>query len=167
MAAITLSHSQALRVIGQNLVSIRCDSFDLMTAGDDYVVTRHDFDPPRSVPSSKTFLNQWLTKTFRRPKAEQTGSTRLHFSRSEILISNLQRQSERRIGNPTDVRDLSFVLRVLGDYLDKKLAREFSISWSPHLITVQYNGKEELFTRDNVYDFGISMYLKRSNRRSS
>jgi hypothetical protein len=35
------------------------------------------------------------------------------------------------------------------------------------LITVQYNGKEDLFTRDNVYDFGISMYLKRSSRRSS
>jgi hypothetical protein len=167
MAAITLSHSQALRVIGQNLVSISCDSFDLITAGDDYVVTRHDFDPPRSVPSSKTFLNQWLTKTFRRPKAEQTASTRLHFTRSEILISNFQRQAERRIGNPTDVRDLSFVLRVLGDYLDKKSAREFSISWSPHLITVQYNGKEDLFTRDNVYDFVISMYLKRSSRRSS
>jgi hypothetical protein len=167
MAAITLSHSQALRVIGQNLVSISCDSFDLITAGDDYVVTRHDFDPPRSAPSSKTFLNQWLTKTFRRANVERTASTRLHFSPSEILISNLQRQAERRQGNPTDVRDLSFVLRVLGDYLDKKLAREFSISWSPHLITVQYNGKEELFTRDNVYDFGISMYLKRSNRRSS
>jgi hypothetical protein len=167
MAAITLSHSQALRVIGQNLVSISCDSFDLITAGDDYIVTRHDFDPPRSIPSSKTFLNQWLIKTFRRPKDEQKVPTRLRFRRSEILISNFQRQAERRIGSPTDVRDLSFVLRVLGDYLDKKLAREFSISWSPHLITVRYNGKEELFTRDNVYDFGISMYLKRSNRRSS
>lgn len=167
MAAITLSHSQALRVIGQNLVSISCDSFDLVTAGDDYIVTRHDFDPPRSIPSSKTFLNQWLIKTFRRPKAEQRVPTRLHFRRSEILISNFQRQAERRIGSPTDVRDLSFVLRVLGDYLDKKLVREFSISWSPQLITVKYNGKEELFTRDNVYDFGISMYLKRSNRRSS
>lgn len=167
MPAITLSHSQALRVIGQNLVSISCDSFDLITAGDDYIVTRHDFDPPRSIPSSKTFLNQWLIKTFRRPKDEQKVPTRLRFRRSEILISNFQRQAERRIGSPTDVRDLSFVLRVLGDYLDKKLAREFSISWSPHLITVRYNGKEELFTRDNVYDFGISMYLKRSNRRSS
>jgi hypothetical protein len=167
MAAITLSHSQALRVIGQNLVSISCDSFDLITAGDDYIVTRHDFHPPRSIPSSKTFLNQWLIKTFRRPKDEQKVPTRLRFRRSEILISNFQRQAERRIGSPTDVRDLSFVLRVLGDYLDKKLVREFSISWSPLLITVQYNGKEELFTRDNVYDFGISMYLKRSNRRSS
>jgi hypothetical protein len=51
--------------------------------------------------------------------------------------------------------------------LDKKLSREFSISWSPQLITVQYHGKEEIFTRDNVYDFGISMYLQRSNRRSN
>jgi hypothetical protein len=166
MAAITLSHSQALRVIGQNLVSINCDSFDLITAGDDYIVTRHDLDPKRSIPSSKTFLNRWLEKTFRRPGAEQTASTQLQFSRSELLISNFQRQAQRRIGSPTDVRDLSFVLRVLGDYLDKKLSREFSISWSPQLITVQYHGKEEIFTRDNVYDFGISMYLQRSNRRS-
>jgi hypothetical protein len=167
MPAITLSHAHALRVIGQDLVSIGCDSFDLITAGDDYVVTRHEFDPPRTIPSSKTFLNRWLTRTFRHPKAEQSASTRLQFSRSQILISNFRRQAERRIGSPTDVRDLSFVLRVLGDYLDKKLAREFSISCSPHLITVRYNGKEELFTRDNVYDFGISMYLKRSNHTSS
>ena len=167
MSAITLSHSHALRVIGQDLVSIGCDSFDLITAGDDYVVTRHELDPPRTIASSKTFLNRWLTRTFRHPSAEQSASTRLQFSRSKILISNFRRQAERRIGSPTDVRDLSFVLRVLGDYLDKKLARQFSISCSPHLITVLYNGKEELFTRDNVYDFGISMYLKRSNRTSS
>ena len=166
MPAITLSHSQALRVIGQNLVSVNCDSFDLITAGDDYVVTPHASEPPVSVPSTKAFLDQWLGNRFRRAKAGRRASTRLFFSRSEILISNLERQAKRRIGSPTDVRDLSFVLRVLGDYLDKKSAREFSILWSPHLITVQHNGTEELFTRENVYDFGIRMYLKRSDRRS-
>lgn len=166
MPAITLSHSQALRVIGQNLVSINCDSFILITAGDDYVVTPHPFEPTVSVRSKKAFLDQLLGNRFRRGKADRTALTRFFFSRSEILISNLQRQAKRRIGSPTDVRDLSFVLRVLGDYLDKKSAREFSISWSPQLITVQHGGKEELFTRENVYDFGIRMYLKRSNRPS-
>jgi hypothetical protein len=167
MAAITLSHSQALRVIGQNLVSISCDSFDLITAGDDYIVTWYDSGPPASTASTKTFLNQLLGNRFRQAKRERTASSQLYFSRSEILISNLERQAKRRAGSPTDVRDLSFVLRVLGDYLDKKSVREFSISWSPQLITVQHHGKQELFTRENVYDFGISMYLKRSNRRSS
>ena len=166
MPAITLSHSQALRVIGQNLVSINCDSFDLITTGDDYVVTPHPSEATVSVPSKKPFLAQLLGNRFLRAKAGRRASTRLLFSRSGILISNLERQAKRRIGSPTDVRDLSFVLRVLGDYLDKKSAREFSISWSAHLITLRHNGKEELFTRENVYDFGIRMYLKRSNRPS-
>lgn len=167
MAAITLSHSQALRVIGQDLVSISCDSFDLRTIGDDYVVIWYGSKPALSIPSGKAFLNQLLGNRFRRAKAQPRASNRLYFSRSEILSANLERQAKRRVGSPTDVRDLSFVLRVLGDYLDQKLAGEFSISWSPHLIRVQHHGKEELFTRDNVYDFGISMYLKRSRRRSS
>jgi hypothetical protein len=166
MAAITLSHSQALRVIGQNLVSINCGSFDLITAGDDYVVTPHASEAKVTVPSKKAFLDQLLGNRFRRGKADRRASTRLFFSRSEISIANLEGQAKRRIGSPTDVRDLSFVLRVLGDYLDKKSASEFSILWSPHLIMVQHNEKEELFTRENVYDFGIRMYLKRSNRPS-
>src|ERR1041384_7145839 len=142
MPAITLSHSQALRVIGQDLVSINFDSFDLIPSGDDYVVTPHASEPPVSVPSTKVFLDQWLGNRFRRARAGRSASTRFFFSRSQIFISNLERQAKRRTGSPADVRDLSFVLRVLGDYLDKKSAREFSISWSPHLITVQHNGTE-------------------------
>ena len=167
MAAITLSHSQALRVIGQDLVPISCDSFDLSTVGDDYIVTWDASERAPNIPSRRASLNQLLGNRFRRVKPQPRASNRLYFSRSEILISDLERQAKRRSGSPTDVRDLSFVLRVLGDYLDDKSARVFSIAWSPHWIRVQHNGKEELFTPENVYDFGIRMYLKRTERRSS
>ena len=167
MAANTLSHSQALRVIGQDLVPISCDSFELSTVGDDYIVTRYGYEPALSIPPRRAFLNQLLGNRFRRANAEPRASNQLYFSRSEILFSDRERQAKRRLGSPTDVRDLSFVLRVLGDYLDQKSARVFFISWSAHLIRVQHNGKEELFTPENVYDFGIRMYLKRSNRRSN
>jgi hypothetical protein len=109
-------------------------------------------------------LHQLLEKTFRRPKAQGLVQTRLYFSRSEILVSNLEQQAKRRIGSPTDVRDLSFVLRVVGDYLDKKFAREFSILWTPYSISVGYDGKQEILTVQNVYDFGVNMYLKRIRR---
>ena len=167
MAAITLSHSQALRVIGQDLVPISCDSFELSTVGDDYIVTWYGSETAPSIPSRKAFLNQLVRNRLRRVKAEPKASNQLYFSRSEILISDHERQAKRRIGSPTDVRDLSFVLRVLGNYLDQKSSRVFFIAWSPRLIRVQHNGKEELFTPENVYDFGIRMYLKRSDRRSS
>jgi hypothetical protein len=167
VAAITLSHSQALRVIGQDLVSVSCDSFELSTVGDEYIVTWRGSETVPSIPFRKPFLNQLLANRLRRVKAQPRASNQLYFSRSEILILDHERQAKRHIGSPKDVRDLSFVLRVIGDYLDQKSARGFFISWSPHLIRVRHNGKEELFTPENVYDFGIRMYLKRSDRRPS
>jgi hypothetical protein len=167
VAAITLSHSQALRVIGQDLVPISCDSFELSTVGDDYIVTWYGSETAPSIPSRKAFLNHLLRNRPRGVKSQAKASNQLYFSRAEILLSDLERQAKRRLGSPTDVRDLSFVLRVLGNHLDQKSARAFFIAWSPHLIRVQHNGKEEIFTPENVYDFGIRMYLKRSDRRSS
>ena len=91
---------------------------------------------------------------------------RRYFARSEILVADLDRQSKRRISNsPSDLSDLSLELRVLGDYLDRKVAGEFTISWAPNSVKVRYDHKEEKFTLQNLYDFGIHMYMKRSDRR--
>ena len=64
-----------------------------------------------------------------------------------------------------DTKNLSLGLRVLGDYLDGKEARDFAVSWSTHLVTVSYDHKQESFTLENLYDCGVNMYLRRSNRR--
>jgi len=57
----------------------------------------------------------------------------------------------------SDRRDLSFVLRVLGDYLDRKIPGQFTISWSKNSIMISYDQIQESFTPENLYDFGIHM----------
>ena len=65
--------------------------------------------------------------------------------------------------------NLSMPLRVVGDYLDRQKARTFSISWSIYSVTARYetidgDQNEESFTLQNLYDRGVQMYFRRSNR---
>jgi len=79
----------------------------------------------------------------------------------------MERQSRRNISHsPSDLRNLSLELRGLGDYLDRKSAGDFTISWAPapDLKKVKYDQKSESFTLRDLYDFGIHMYMKRSDR---
>ena len=90
---------------------------------------------------------------------------RLYFTPADIIWADTQRRWKRKIsGSPSDLRDLSFILRVLGDYLDRKKPGQFTISWSQDSIMIRYDQKEERFTAENLYDFGIGMYLRRSTR---
>jgi len=165
MAAVTLSYAQALRVIGQNLIPLGIDSFELAKWGDDYIVWEHS-RLARDPSEKQTFFAKITRKILKHEDSDRETVNRLYFSSVEIFTSDIEQQSKRRIsGSPSDLRDLSFVLRVLGDYLDRKAAREFTISWTMESIKVRYDQKEENFTLQNLYDFGINMYLKRSDRR--
>jgi len=165
MAAVTLSYAQALRVIGQNLIPLGIDSFELAKWGDDYIVWEHG-GFARDLSAKQTFFEKITRKIVGHADSEREILNRIYFSNVEIFNSDMEQQSKRRSSDsPSDLRDLSFVLRVLGDYLDRKAAREFTISWSMDSIRVRYDRKEESFTLQNLYDFGINMYLKRSSRR--
>jgi hypothetical protein len=167
MAAVTLSYAQALRVIGQDLVPLGINSFELAKTGNDYVVWTKPGEFAPDLSAKKTFFEKITQKILGRTDSDREVLNRLHFGSSNIFSANLERASKRRTSDsPKDVRDLSFVLRVLGDYLDRKAPRDFTISWSMDTIKVRYDqNKEESFTLQNLYDFGINMYLKRSNRR--
>jgi hypothetical protein len=164
MAAVTLSYSQALRVIGQNLMPLGVDGFEVVKSGDDYVVRMRQADIPEALSAKKTFFNKLVEKIVGNTDADKKTPERISFSSMDILTSDIEQQAKRRTGSPRDVRDLSFVLRVLGNYLDRKAAREFSISVDPDSIKVRYDQKEERFTTQDLYDFGIQMYLRRSGR---
>lgn len=165
MAAVTLSYAQALRVIGQNLIPLGVDSFELAKWGDDYIVWECG-GLARDPSEKQTFFARITRKILGHDDSDREPVNRMYFSSVEIFTSDIAQQSKRRIsGSPSDLRDLSFVLRVLGDFLDRKAAREFTISWSTDSIKVRYDQKEENFTLQNLYDFGINMYLKRSDRR--
>jgi hypothetical protein len=157
-----LSHAQSLRVIGQVLDSLGIDSFHLAKQVDDYIVwpERTEVTKKRSV--EKGFLAKITEKILGEDVADEELPNQLRFTAAEIVSVDTQRRLERKKSDsPSDQRDLSFVLRVLGNYLDRKRAAEFAIRWSKHSAMVSYGQHEEYFTAENLYDLGISMYLKR------
>jgi len=91
---------------------------------------------------------------------------------SDIDRLDAEGRSRRRSASGGPTANLSLSLRVLGDFLDEERAVTFSISWSPHLVMVQYqtpNGNHRVrdFTTANLYDravhkLGVQMYLRRS-----
>jgi len=164
MAAVTLSYSQALRVIGQKLVPLGTDWFELVKWGDDYVVWMMHAKFSRALSAKKTFFNKFIEKILGKANLDRKTPERIYFDSMDILRSDIEQQAKRRTGSPTDSRDLSFVLRVLGNYLDRKAAREFTISVNPDSIWVRYDQKEQSFTLQDLYDLGIQMYLRRSSR---
>ena len=167
MAAVTLSYSQILRVIGQDLEPLGINSFELAKWGDDYIVWTEHSEFGRELSGKRTFFEKITQKLLRHTDSDKETPHRRYFSRVEILLADIERQSKRRILiSPSNLRDLSLVLRVLGDYLDRKAAGEFTISWAPNSIKVRYDQKEESFTLQNLYDFGVHMYMKRSDRRA-
>jgi hypothetical protein len=159
------SNAQALRVVGQDLDVLGVDSFELAKWGDDYIVWPKRSEFTRKLSAEKGFLSKITLKLLGHHDSAKELPNRLYFTRAEIISADMQRRLRRRSpGSPPDGRDLSFVLRVLGDYVDRKNAGQFTISWSKNSITMTYDQKQESFTSDNLYDFGIRMYLRRSTR---
>jgi len=164
MTAEALSNAQSLRVIGQQLAGLGINSFELDKRGDEYTV-RMDRGESAGKSGEKTFPKSIFEKTPGAPDTAREIPNPLCFSTSQIIWSDTENQLRR--GQPTampDVRDLSTLLRVLGDYLDRKAANDFAISCDMGLVTVSYGQKKESFRSDNFYDLGVHMYLRRSNR---
>lgn len=165
MEVETLSYAQSLRVIGQQLDGLGVDSFKLDKRGDQYIVQRDDSESAENLSREKTFPGSTREKIRGSRSFSREISKPLHFSTPDILRSdNAGRLRRGEPGGMPDVRNLSLVLRVIGDYLDRKSADDFAISWSTYSVKVSFGQKQESFTVDNLYDLGVHMYLKRSNR---
>ncbi|MGH7796833.1 MAG: hypothetical protein ACREQ2_18365 [Candidatus Binatia bacterium] len=164
MAAEALSYAQSLRVIGQDLHGLGIDSFELDKTGDQYTVRMNTDEPaPRSRKS--TFLDRVVART----RGSETSARQIpnprQFTRSKILWLDVEKRLRRSESNAMpDARNLSLVLRVLGDYLDRKAVGDFAISWSTDSVKVSYGKKVESFTVEDLYDLGVRMYLRRSSR---
>ena len=153
-----LSNAQCLRVIGQCLETQPVKEFRLTTLAASYIVSSADFveKPPSG------FLPQITRKLLRNQRP--IPSDYLIFSRPDILMMDEERRAHRKPGSPMDKRDLSWALRVVGDFLDRKRAAVFAIDWSHSSIVVRYDGRQETFTHENLYNFGVHMYLRRVER---
>ena len=158
-----LSNAQCLRVIGQYLDAHRTDSFHLRTFGSSFIISSDDL---AKRPRSKTPTG-FLSRITRRALSGEDSppSDYLIFSRREIHQVELEGQTRRKAATSTiEPNDFSVSLRALGDYFDRKNVAEFAIDWSPNSITARYGTHEENFTRPELYNFGVRMYLRRADR---
>ena len=153
-----LSHAQSLRVIGQNLGVLSLESFEVTKSGEDYVVSSEEFRGGRP----RGFLSRIVSKFFGRRELDIANPIR--FTASEIVRIDNERRLQRTPDSPRDRRDLSFMLRVIGDYLDHKNVDRFTIDWSKSSYNVSYDNQRESFSVEDLYNFGIRMYLRRANR---
>ena len=164
MTIETITNAQSLRVIGQQLASLGIDSFEVEKSGDEFIVQMHRGE---ATGKSRThaFLNS-VSQEIRRSLDSTTQSTSpLHLRPAQILQADEENRSRRE--QPTAIPDpykLSTLLRVLGDYLDRKRADEFAIAYDSASLTVKYGQKSESLRIDTLYDLGVHMYLRRSNR---
>jgi hypothetical protein len=178
MASASHSNSQCLRVIGQELERLGVESFEAEKRGEEYIVRMEHREPAEKKFSGIRFL-QRITKIIRGsadPAKEISGpgevAEPLRFSSSDINWLDSYGRSRRGAAAPVmpDVQKISLGLRVIGDYLDRKRASTFAIWWSnPSVISVNYKTSEndlkrENFSAQNLYDLGVHMYLRRSNR---
>jgi hypothetical protein len=166
MAPATLSYAQSLRVIGQALDALRINAFKLEKRGEKYIV--RNWEP--------SFLRGIAEKVWGRHDSNQMHmvagerSAVLIYTNSDTNRLEAQGLSRRGSDDRLDPHNISLALRALGDYLDKKRAVGFDISWSVASVTVKYetsvhDHKEEVFTVQNLHDLGVGMYLRRSSRR--
>jgi hypothetical protein len=159
-AAQTLSYAQSLRAIGQALEAFRLKSFELHKNGTDYILHV-------GISASAGKL-----KTITAKLSVRADHFKIPITSSDIDRLDAEGRSRRGSASGRPTADLSLSLRVVGDFLDEKRAVTFSISWSPHLVMVQYqtpNGNHRVrdFTTENLYDravhkLGVQMYLRRS-----
>ena len=167
VAGVLLSYSRILRVIGQDLEPLGVNAFELAKLGDDFSVSMNRSETERVPAAEGTVFDKITQKIFGRPHSPRETPHRKYYTSREVLVADLERQSRRSVAHtPSDLRDLSLELRGLGDYLDRKAAGDFTVSWAPtpKLIKLRYDQKSESFTMRDLYDFGIHMYMKRSER---
>ncbi len=167
VAGVLLSYSRILRVIGQDLEPLGVNAFELAKLGDDFSVSMNQRASQQVSSAKGTVLDKINQVIFGRMDSPRETPHYKNFTSREILAADMERQSRRNISRSrSDFRNLSLELRGLGDYLDRKLPGDFTISWAPapDLIKVRYDQISECFTLRDLYDFGIHMYMNRSDR---
>ena len=157
-----LTYSQSLRVIGQRLRGINVRTVELSKRKDKYVVRLDPYPAARTVSNGKIAFDAASQNTF----SDHPGDTPLFFTFSPSELRSYDDAERLRRIKPNalpNINELSVTLRVLGNYLERNAAGDFSILWSKASVKIHYGHKEQFFTAHNLYDLGIVMYRRRSN----
>ena len=176
MASANLPYAQSLRAIGHSLELMSAGSFELEKRDEVYLVRVTAGEPAKKLGFGRSLLKKVIRmlQTGPDPDDELLNARRvaqpLRYTSSDICNLDTQAGSQRGKANTMpDAHKLSQVLRVIGDYLDRKEAREFTVSKSTHSVSVWYETtggyqNRESFTVPDLYERAIHLYLQRSSR---
>jgi hypothetical protein len=166
-----LSYAQSLRAIGESLETSGISTFDLEKRGENYRLQAIASQPATGWSFLKKIaqLLGIADNSTREPSDSIVPSRTLSYTPSDIARLMTEQQSRHGRSNVMpDAYKLGQVLRVLGDYLDRKEAYGFTVSVSGHSLSVSYETsrgmQQESFTIENLYDHAVQMYLRRSQR---
>lgn len=129
--------------------------------------------PPSRESSIRKFLSAILASrtsdSASAPPAEP--KTSLSYSFSTILWLDIQGRLRRGKSQETpNAYQVSQLLRVIGDHLDRKQAEKPTVWLSAHSATVVYEhgsgrrSARDTFTVDELYNRAVHMYLRRRRR---
>src|SRR5262245_6802680 len=181
-----LDYARHLRVIGQDLETLRLKAFNLECAGDAYFVwspsgTADAEDHPTARVGKNRLQKLWKKKAqarwhgheerFTLPSSLSTKRYRYSFRDIERMEYE-SRSRRRRKTSITDGHRLSQLLRTVGAVGGQRRKRLLGISWQDFSISVvvetaQGQRQIDVFRPDNVYDLWVRMYLRRDNRALS
>jgi hypothetical protein len=180
-----LDYPRHLRVIGQDLETLRLKTFNLECAGDSYLVwSRSSAAGEESNPLSRLGKNRlqklWKNKSQPRSRAQEERFTlpssveakRYRYCLRDIERMEYESRNRRRKSGNTDGHSLSQLLRTVGALIGQRHERLLGISWQDFSInivveTTQGQRKIDVFRPDNLYDLWVRMYLRRDNRALS
>jgi len=180
-----LDYTRHLRVIGQDLETLRLKTFNLECTGDAYLVWSPSGTAEENQPVARVSKNRlqklWKKKAqprshgheerFTLPSSVSTKRYRYSFRDIERMEYE-SRSHRRRKTSITDGHSLSQLLRTVGAVVGQRRERLLGISWQDFSISVvvettQGQRQIDVFRPDNVYDLWVRMYLRRDNRALS
>jgi hypothetical protein len=180
-----LDYPRHLRVIGQDLETLRLKTFNLECTGDAYLVwspsAKTDTEEhPLSGLSKNRLQKLWTNKSQPRSHGHEerfTLPSSLPTKRYRYFFCDIERmeyesKSRRRKSTITDGHSLSQLLRTVGAVVGQRRERLLGISWQDFSISVvvettQGQRQIDVFRPDNLYDLWVRMYLRRDNRALS
>ena len=167
----SLSYARALRAIGESLETKGISCFDLEKSAENYIV--RPTDRASATGAEAKFIKKVaeIVRRFQKSqKAQPNPTTAQQLCYTPLDVSRLtseQRARHGKVNAMPDAHKLSQILRLVGDDLDRKEARAFTLSVSHASVSVWYanndgHRKHESFTIQNLYDRAVRMYLRRT-----
>jgi hypothetical protein len=170
-----MPHAKSLRAIGQSLETLGVTTFVLEKRGTNFILHSAGL-PDLAELGKKESLDEKVwesSRNSRRIAKLVRADGALAFDASYIAWIDAQGRRKRRkrvSAQVTGTKKLSQLLRTLGRHLDRVEPHEFTISWSPSEVALEYqtahgNREQETLTPEKLREMTLRMRFRRAPRR--